>query len=81
MNFFTFVYNLSTGISILFITLLVIITIYALINEKNPQNRMHLVISLVFELAILGLLYYVLTHISSRTKSILGAVDLISLFF
>jgi uncharacterized BrkB/YihY/UPF0761 family membrane protein len=81
MNFFTFVFNVSTGISIFFMSFLAFITIYALIHERNPQKRMHLVISLVAELVILGLFYYILTHISSRTKSILGAFDLISLFF
>ena len=78
MNFLSAIFDIRAGFMLIVMSIVAIFTLFMFIMAKTLVDRTKLLIALAVELLIIWFYYYGLRNFSSNTKSVIGAVDLVS---
>lgn len=81
MNFFELVFNFNSIIGITFLIILILLTIHSYTDTHDKQRKHKMLLWLVGEIVVFAIVLFSIRSMSSQTKSIIGAVDVVNWFF
>lgn len=78
MNFLSVIFDIRAGFMLVVMGLVAVFTLVMFVMAKTIVDRTKILIALAIELLIIWFYYYGLRNFNSNTKSVIGAVDLVS---
>lgn len=79
MNIFEAIYNVETSFYLVVMVIILLFTLYLARGIRNEKQLFGFVKVIGIELIFIGILFYLLTRLGTKAKSVLGAFDLINL--
>ena len=78
MNFLSAIFDIRAGFMLIVMSLVAVFTLVMFVMAKTLVDRTKILIALAIELLVIWFYYYGLRNFSTNTKSVFGAVDLVS---
>jgi hypothetical protein len=79
MNIFEAIYNVETAFYLIVMVFILLFTLYLARGIRTEKQLIGFVKVIGIELIFIGLLFYLLTRLGSKTKSVLGIFDLLNM--
>jgi hypothetical protein len=79
MNIFEAIYNVETTFYLIVMVFILLFTLYLARGIRTEKQLIGFVKVIGIELIFIGLLFYLLTRLGSKIKSILGIFDLLNM--